>query len=431
MSRSSFDASRTAQLRAVGTTFLARRPLIVAPTMGCFYALLVASGAPRRQLTVLAVGFTVMLALFVYEALRGRRRAISERWLFVSLTATTVGITFGCALTGALRSPILPLLFAPVVVTFSAFGRGWRSLVAFSELVLMLGALALLPRGFPFAEVPYPYDAAMSVCATAAALLLLHAGVTSLSDAYLQTGRELHRTREQVLAESLTYRRSAELLGARLAHEIKNPLLAIKALTQLFARGAAASADDKSAERLEVVQQEIERVEQILADYVAFTRPLGELALQDVELGALCRDAVALCSPHAELRGIVVEVDAPAAIEIRADRGRLADALLNLLRNALDASEDGATVRVLLRASDGADDGGAEIVIEDHGGGMDAETISRAGTPYYSTRDGGSGLGLALARAALARHGGELSLSSEPGVGTRARVTLPRRPASS
>ena len=106
---------------------------------------------------------------------------------------------------------------------------------------------------------------------------------------------------------------------------------------------------------------------------------------------------------------------------LAADPRRLKEALINLVANAIEATPAGGEVAVEVWRADEE----VEIVVRDTGRGMAAETLRRIGTPFFTTRDDGTGLGVVLARSVIAQHGGSLRYESEPGKGTRVSVTLP------
>src|SRR5690348_10474932 len=118
---------RSAGLRVVATIFLRRRPLVVAPMLLAVVAVLATGGGPRRQVGAVAVVAAGALAAFSWEAWRGRRRLVGERWLLLSLGLTLLGIGAASAATGGASSPLVLMAFAPSVVGFAAFGRGRRS----------------------------------------------------------------------------------------------------------------------------------------------------------------------------------------------------------------------------------------------------------------------------------------------------------------
>src|SRR5205823_12389310 len=111
---------------------------------------------------------------------------------------------------------------------------------------------------------------------------------------------------------------------------------------------------------------------------------------------------------------------------IEADPRRLKDALFNLVGNAVEATPEGGKVEVEIEEIERS----ARIAVRDSGRGMPPEVLDRLGTPFFTTRDEGTGLGVVTARAAFAQHGGSLVYSSEPGRGTTAVGTLPMKSSS-
>ena len=133
-------------------------------------------------------------------------------------------------------------------------------------------------RWRPAAVAPYAFIAPGLILFT---LFLLRTSSFALGDAFRRTEATLDKMREDVIAAATERTRSLEGIGSKVAHELKNPLSAIKGLVQLLKRGAA---DDKSRERLGVICSEVTRMEGILRDYLSFSRPLEDLKPQPVEL---------------------------------------------------------------------------------------------------------------------------------------------------
>jgi signal transduction histidine kinase len=415
-----YDAVRAAQVRAVGTAFLRLRPRLVAPAMLVAVLVLATSEVPAAQVRALAVGMTLLLGFFSWEAWRARRGDFPEAWLFRSLLLTTTGLTVGCAVTGALASPVLPLLFAPVVTTFAAFGQGRESTWALLWTVLLALVLGVLPRGVPFPPLPSPQAEWLRLLFLLAALLLLRTSVVGLTEAWHRSGVLLERLRAEALDAAETRVAALESMGASVAHELKNPLSSVKGLVQLLSRSTE---EPRAHKRLEVVRSEVERMEGILQEYLSFARPLGTLRPAEVHLGALLEDVASVVEARAQAAGVRVE-RAPTQARVRADARRLKEALLNLVLNALEATPSGG--HVLL----GAETTGTGVVltVRDSGRGMPPEVLARLGTPFFTTREEGTGLGVVLARTVIVQHGGRLDYESHPGQGTVARLTLPATP---
>jgi signal transduction histidine kinase len=413
---SGYDAVRAAQVRAVGTAFLRLRPRLVGPAMAVTAAVLALSGVPAAQLRALGVGMGLLLGFFTWEAWRGRTRDFPEAWLFRSLLITTGGITLGCAVTGGLASPLLPMLFAPVVTTFAAFGRGRESAVALGMAGVLAVGLGALPPDVPFAPLPSPQSGWLRLLFLGVSLLLLRAGVAGVTEAYRRSGEVLERLREESLDAAQARAAALESMGASVAHELKNPLSSVKGLVQLLERSAA---EPKARERLGVVQSEVERMEAILQEYVSFARPLGALRPADTRLEPLLEEVASVVEGRARAAGVQVEWAATEA-RARVDARRLKEALLNLALNALEATPPGGSVVL------GAEEAGGRVTltVRDTGRGMPPEVLSRVGTPFFTTREAGTGLGVVLARAVAVQHGGSLEYESQPGQGTVARLTL-------
>ena len=213
-------------------------------------------------------------------------------------------------------------------------------------------------------------------------------------------------------------REGLEATGLNVAHELKNPLTAVKALVQLGLRNPAEAA---SHERLATVERELARMQEILRGHLSSARSLAGVEPAGVHLGPLASGVVRALSGRAEEAGVRLSSRGDATIE--GDPRRLEEALVNLVANGIEATPPGGEVAVEVRPRSGE----IEIVVRDTGRGMAPEALRRLGTPFFTTREEGTGLGVALARSAIASHGGTLRYESEPGKGTVARATLPAR----
>jgi signal transduction histidine kinase len=205
-----------------------------------------------------------------------------------------------------------------------------------------------------------------------------------------------------------------DALGAWVMHELKNVLLIVKSLVYLAHREA-----EHTVERYQEIDGSLTRMEGILRGYLASALPLGERV--PVGIDTLARGVTSTLEARAAVAGVNLRCDV-AAVTIEADGGRLREALLNLVGNAIEATPRGGLVEVLVREADG----GARIEVRDTGRGMSAEHLRRVGRDVFTTREGGSGLGVVLARSVVAQHGGTLDYESVPGAGTIARITIPR-----
>jgi two-component system sensor histidine kinase HydH len=407
---------------AVGTRFLVLRPRVAALGAlgtGALWAL--GDASPLQKLGVASALGATVLAFFI-EAWALARRSLSERWLRTSLGATVLALGVGAALSGGLESPFVPLLFAPVVVGLAAFSRSPTSAVLLAlagAVVLTLGALAPLP-GFPAPSAPWA--ARMVVVTIAVSLALLAVGVVGLVDAQRELARELERLRGAALEAAERRASSLELLGAKAAHDVKNPLAAARGLVELVRRRAD---DERDRSRLDVVVGEVDRALSVLEGYLTFARPLAPLAARAVRAVELVEDVAGVIEARAVERGVVVSVAPDASPGARAwlDRERVRDALLNLALNAVRAMPRGGTLLLAATTSPEA----VTFEVRDDGVGMSEAELAALGRPFVSHSEGGHGLGVALARGVAEQHGGTLSFESAPGRGTRALLRLPTR----
>jgi signal transduction histidine kinase len=247
--------------------------------------------------------------------------------------------------------------------------------------------------------------------------LLIATGIGGLVSAYERTGYALGQARAEVVAETEARPRELAALGAQLAHEIRNPLAALKGLIQLEARHADA---DRAQRRFAVMESEMSRLEQILNEHLSFAGPPSEVRAEPVSARGLVREVLAALEGSAYQAGVTL-ADEGDDLTVEVDPHLVKQALFNLLSNALQATPAGGRVTGRVRRC--AE--GVCIDVADTGRGMPPEVLARLGTPFFSTRSGGTGLGVVLARRVARQHGGELRFASQPGQGTTATLIVP------
>ena len=377
---------------------------------------------PTPRIVALAATFVASLGTFSVWLSRNCScavpKATSSRTEILHIVPRFLLMFLGLGLTGGIRSPLLPLTLLP----FSdlVIKNGW-SPTSKTVLALIAGGLftlVILPAGWFGPDVPQPayWILLLGVLVTAGAWHTRYALL--LTRTVGESACQLGRAREEMVYRAVARAREMEQIGLKLSHELKNPLAAIKGLVQLSARAAC---DPDSAEQLRVVAAEVDRMEGILKEYLSFSRPVEALQPKPVALGALADEVLSLMDARAASAGIVLRRRGDAVIE--ADPRRLKDALFNLVGNAVEATPKGGRVEVEIDEVERA----CRIAVRDSGRGMPPEVLDRIGTPFFTTRVEGTGLGVVVARATFAQHGGSLVYSSEPGRGTTAVGTLPLR----
>lgn len=216
-------------------------------------------------------------------------------------------------------------------------------------------------------------------------------------------------------------------LAGGLAHEIKNPLSTVSVNLQLMKEdweNAEGPRERRTLKRIEILFKEIERLEGILNDFLTYARGFS-LQLVPTNLNSIVNELVAFVDPEAARLGISIRVYSdPSLPNVSADLKYLRLALMNIVQNALQALEGSEGIKdVLIRTR--AVPGGAEVVITDTGSGISAEHRDSIFHVYFSTKRGGTGLGLPTVKRIVEEHNGRVSLQSEEGKGTSFTIFLP------
>ena len=252
------------------------------------------------------------------------------------------------------------------------------------------------------------------------------------------------RTIQQRLETRVADRERMEAFGqiaAGIAHEVKNPLGGIRGAAEIM--GARAT-DAKIRNAAEIVVREVERITNLVDDLMVFARS-EDMNIAPVNIHRVLDEVLDLIAMDPLCAGVAVKrLFDPSIPELSADARRLNQVFLNLVRNALQAMQSdkpaqdnqGKVLTIVTRVTldhrlsgaDGEQLPTLVVKVEDTGPGIPPENESQLGTPFFSTRPGGTGLGLALSRHWVTRHGGTLRIGSAPGRGTTVHVLLPLRP---
>jgi hypothetical protein len=230
-------------------------------------------------------------------------------------------------------------------------------------------------------------------------------------EAQRQIGRQL-QTADRLAAISR--------ISGGVAHEVKNPLNAILLHVEV-ARTRLAHGEADVTPQMEVISREILRLDRVVKTFLDFTRPV-ELNYRVVPLREVLREIEELTRPQAEAGKIhmVVEPD-PDRVDVRVDRDMFKQAFLNVVVNAMQSMPGGGELR--LQCSSAGDT--AEIRISDTGAGIPPELREKIFRLYFTTKPGGSGIGLAMTFRIVQLHDGTIDFSSEPGKGTTFVIRLP------
>lgn len=404
--------------RAIRASVSARWPrargLALAALSGAWLVccvLLVASGYPAWR----TAAFTcIALVSLVPHALRRLGGWSLPSW--ASEESPAVFLLLGSLFTGGIYSPVIVAALGSQTQRIQTGGVERRTvlgLVAFSSGLALIG---LAPRswvGPPPSHLVY----APGLLAFLIPTVYLQAQHSSVvAGALEELVRQVLRARDEVASQWLARARELEVLTVKLSQELQDPLEAVRARVRLATQ---ASADPETREQLGVVESEVARMQSILEEYLTFSRPLESLRPEPLQLGPLADEVLAAMEGRARAAGVALGRRGDG--RIRADPRRLTEALLNLLANSIEATPPGG--RVTLAISDRQR--WLELTVQDTGKGMPPEVLARLGSPFFTTRRQGTGLGVLLARSVFTQHGGSLHFQSKPGQGTVATGLLP------
>lgn len=248
------------------------------------------------------------------------------------------------------------------------------------------------------------------------------------------------RERQDLLSRLAAAEKRAEIghLAAGLAHEIKNPLNALSLGLDVLKRrhrplDEAAAADQAS--RIEALRGEINRLAALINSFLAFGRPLS-LTIAPVDAITLVRETLGDLSETAERARVTIDADLPEGLpRIPADGSLLKSAIWNLTQNGIQTMErEGGRLTVKALLADGSPEEGPRLVFtfEDEGPGIEPAHLARLFEPWFSTKEGGVGLGLAMVKRIVEEHGGRVEAGNRDGArGAVFRLRLPLAPPAS
>jgi signal transduction histidine kinase len=220
---------------------------------------------------------------------------------------------------------------------------------------------------------------------------------------------------------------SLGVFATGIAHEIRNPLTAIK--VRLFSLKQSHAPGSSESEDIEVIETEIDRLERIVKDFLQFARP-AEPELKTIPAAALLNQIRDLLSAEFTKRSIALKVAAPDDQLIEVDANKIKQVLLNLVQNAADSIPKGGAITLSARMDRRVLSGRTmEVVIIDvidTGTGIPAEVQKRLFDPFFTTKEFGTGLGLPISARIIEKHGGVMEYKTAPNHGTTFSIVLPK-----
>ncbi|WP_152667744.1 ATP-binding protein [Aneurinibacillus tyrosinisolvens] len=225
----------------------------------------------------------------------------------------------------------------------------------------------------------------------------------------MELQREINRTEKlHVMGE----------LAAAVAHEIRNPMTVVRGFMQLLHQEQIE--EHKKRMYTELMIGELDRAEEIINDYLTFAKPEAKHR-EEIDAGVEVQNAVNVMSSYALLRNVETITGIDHGLFVYLEPSKFRQCLVNLIKNGIEAMPDGGGLQVYAYRR------GDSIVVDiiDEGIGMSPEEVSRLGSPFYSTKEKGTGLGLMVCYRIIELFNGKIHVRSEQGKGTAFSILLP------
>src|SRR5438309_9658060 len=326
------DADRWYRARALSAHLTAARgrQAWLASVAVFVVAALAVAEYPTWRVLALAATFAVTLGFYQWQ-LRMDAQSIASaprrQWTadIRCMTPRIVLLLLADAFTGGIRSPMVPAVLIPFSDLVVASGWSRVSKTVLAGIAAGLLAMAILPQHWFGPAVPHPAYWMILLLGLATGGAWHTKYVLIITRQIGESAAQLARAREEMVGRALTRPRGLGQLSAKLSHELKNPLAAIKTLVELAAQDPAAAS---SREGLHVARTEIDRMRGILQEYLSFSRPFERVSSEPVELAALSDEVLQLLGPSADRVGVTLRRRGDAHVD--ADPRRLKEALINL-----------------------------------------------------------------------------------------------------
>ncbi|MCB5237416.1 sensor histidine kinase [Niallia circulans] len=207
-------------------------------------------------------------------------------------------------------------------------------------------------------------------------------------------------------------------LAASVAHEVRNPMTSVKGFLQLISGDNNLSG--KQRKYIEISLQELERTETIISDYLSMAKPVSKEEEENLNITTELRGVIEVMTSYTNTHNIIIDAVIPNQLYCKGKKNEFKQAMINMMKNSVEAMNGNGVLKVRAYALGEK----VFIEIEDNGIGMTSKQVKQLGTPYYSTKDKGTGIGLTLVYRIIRDMKGEISVVSKKGQGTTFRIAL-------
>src|SRR5271166_1709699 len=365
-------------------------------------------GRPSQSvIVVLGAGFTIQAVYFIWLRTKNARISQSRRRLltFWSLGFNSILALVLTSLTIRGDTAYYALMLLPILEAAFRLGLGATiAVIVLADIITFMGAF-----GLKFGE--YIEAGAMSVIYSVMGALvwLLVNNLRAREASFVRNLEELEHTRNRLLADEKLA--AIGQLSRAIAHEIRNPVAMIS--SSLATATRPGQDETEREEMFAIAAKEAERLERLTTDFLLYARP-RPVQLARVNLADTLNYVATVARAHAANEGVTIDVAVGSNLEGDFDATQMHQALLNLVLNAIDACDRGDLVKLDAQKNG---NGNIRIDVVDPEGPIPADVVARIFEPLFTTKQGGNGLGLAIARNIARAHGSDIVL----------RINEPRR----
>ncbi|MBD7963893.1 ATP-binding protein [Fictibacillus norfolkensis] len=303
---------------------------------------------------------------------------------------------------------VLCLLLLPITKLFHRYGiKGKVTVISlFYSLIPITRGISLLIKGDE-QELFFELSSSLIVLATLIAVVHL---IENMKE-QMEMRQELVRTEKMNVVSQL---------AASVAHEIRNPMTSVRGFMQLMQK------EDLTKEQqmyISISIEELDRAQEIINQYLALAKPQTD-QYETIDLTSTIQQSIDVMHSYAILNSIHIAQHVESSLEIEGLKLEIQQVLINIIKNAIEAIKSKGEIRIL--AYKDINDFVC-IEIKDNGVGMSKEQLKKLGSPYYSTKEKGTGLGLTVCHQIVKQMGGRITITSELTKGTIFTIKLPSK----
>lgn len=238
-------------------------------------------------------------------------------------------------------------------------------------------------------------------------------------ESFVSVGRNItDRVKNDAAIRNLDRLSITGQLAAGVAHEIRNPLTALKGFSKLL---QTSTDKQKQSDYLAIIMNELDRIDMIVNEFMSLAKPQAVQFVKG-ELRSILDSTINVIHPQAMMHNVQIITNYPQTpVELLCNPHQLKQVFLNFLKNAIESMPDGGTIHIDILLNDSRK---VQVSISDEGPGIEAELLRYLGTPFYTTKDKGIGLGLTISNKIIQEHNGSMKIESSVGEGTTIKVEL-------